>query len=436
MICSELEPADAGKAEPRRQPRQLAVHGASRERMGYSPASGAMRRLVDRNNAPGLPSEEATIDTNRGRPIFVVGSPRSGTTLLGLMLHAHPRIAIPPENRFVLPVYFGREKFGDLSQPDNRRLVAEEIVHSRQFNDLGLDPDDVTDRIVGSSETIGSAIGVVLRAYADRFGKVRWGDKRPMYRKYIWVVRRLFPDAQFVHIVRDGRDCVASMASLAVYRDDFATRLRAWMEAMENAEKARRELPPDSFYELRYERLVTDPEEQLKLLCEFLGEPFDDAMLSPQEVSHEVVPERKGHHDKTRQEVSPSSIGSFTERLEPWQLQLGEAVMGDRLREYGYELSGAAPPPSEQLEEYRQFDAEESRRLHQRRRKDQRREERQPLADMAPAEVERRRQAAAEGPRASAGQQHGWSVTRRILGRRGGWLLRPLRRILGSPTTK
>lgn len=352
------------------------------------------------------------------------------------MLHAHPRIAIPPENRFVLPVYFSRGKFGDLSQPENRRLVAEEIVSSRQFHDLGLDAGEITERIVQSGETIGTAVGLVLRAYADRFGKVRWGDKRPMYRKFIWVVRRLFPDAQVVHVVRDGRDCVASMASLAAYRDNFSTRLRAWLEAMEGLDEARREMPPDSFHELRYEQLVTDPEQQLKPLCEFLGEPFDEAMLSPQEVAHQVVPERKSHHDKTRQEVSPSSIGSFTERLEPWQLELAEAVLGDRLREYGYELSGAAPPPKEQVEEFRAYDAKERRKVQWRRRKDGARSERQPLADMDPAEAERRRQAGVDEPQRHEQRTAGDSVPGPGLGQRGRRLLRPLRKVLGAPSTK
>lgn len=150
------------------------------------------------------------------RPIFVVGCPRSGTTLLQLMLHAHPRIAIPPETRFLLEAYRDRHRFGDLRRPANRRALAHFIVNRPQtrFFDLGLDPQAMISEIVASPPTLGSAIGAVFRSYSERFGKPRWGDKRPAYVNNLDVIRRLFPDAQIIHIVRDGRDCVASLQEM------------------------------------------------------------------------------------------------------------------------------------------------------------------------------------------------------------------------------
>src|SRR5262249_16211572 len=132
------------------------------------------------------------------RPIFVLGCPRSGTTLLQLMLHAHPRIAIPPETRFVLTSYEARNSFGDLRQEPNRRAVASSMVRERHtlFYDLGLDADEVLDEIAEGPPTLGSAIGIVFRAYARRFDKPRWGDKRPGYYQYIAALLRMFPDAQ------------------------------------------------------------------------------------------------------------------------------------------------------------------------------------------------------------------------------------------------
>src|SRR3954470_21597612 len=97
------------------------------------------------------------------RPIFVVGCPRSGTTMLQLMLHAHPRIALPPENRFVLPAYQRRHRFGDLRDPQRRLRLARWITGTPQFGDLGLDSDRVVDAIVGAPPTLGSAIGTVFR---------------------------------------------------------------------------------------------------------------------------------------------------------------------------------------------------------------------------------------------------------------------------------
>lgn len=296
------------------------------------------------------------------------------------MLQAHPRIAIPPESRFLLPVYFRRHKFGDLSNPDNRTLVANKILESKQFRDLALDPAEVTSRVVAEASTVGAAVGAVLRMYADKFDKVRWGDKRPNYRNYMWVIQRMFPDAQFIHLVRDGRDCVASMAKLKDWKDSTSPRLRAWMESIDHGERAKREMPADTFYELQYERLVTEPEEQLTKLCAYLGEPFDEAMLRPYTVA-DLIPARKTWHSMTRQEISPASVGTFTERLESWQLELCEAVMGGRLKEYGYELTGAPPPDRQHVAEYRQVAAQKQREQRRQRRTDEARVDAQPVAD-------------------------------------------------------
>jgi hypothetical protein len=281
------------------------------------------------------------------RPIVVVGCPRSGTTLLQLMLHAHPNIAIPPENRFVLPAYHRRRDFGDLRDPANRHALAQWIVGGRgtKFADFGLDPAEVTEQIVAAPPTLGSALAVVFRAYAQRFGKPRWGDKRPSYVTNLDIIHQLFPTAQFVNIVRDGRDCVASLKEMPWHRGGAYQAVSMWARAVDQARRAARRLGPDSFYELRYERLVGDPERELTALCDYLGEKYDPAMTEPAEVATWAVPERKRHHALARQAVTGARVGLWTRRLEPWEASLCETVLGDRLRSHGYELTGAPPPP-------------------------------------------------------------------------------------------
>ncbi|MGH3486385.1 MAG: sulfotransferase family protein [Actinopolymorphaceae bacterium] len=336
------------------------------------------------------------ISDGRGRPIFILGCPRSGTTLLSLMLHQHPRIAIPPETRFLMPAYLRREQFGDLAVPANRRLLAEMIVTSEWFDDLGLEPTALTNRIVEEAWTVGSAVGLVLRAYSERFGKLRWGDKRPYYRTAIWLIRRMFPDAQFVHIVRDGRDCVASMRSVPPWDTiGFSARVRGWVEAIDRGRQAREQLPADAYHEIQYEHLVVDPEKHLSSLCEFLDERFDEAMLSPERLADTFVPEHQTWHGRTRQQVSTRSIGSFQHRLEPAELRVCEAVMGERLREYGYELAGAGPPEPEQLEDYFTYTRRQRRRVRRRRKRDRRVHYPWPVADMSVHEARLHREVSA-----------------------------------------
>ena len=205
------------------------------------------------------------------RPIFVLGCPRSGTTLLQLMLHAHPRIAIPPETRFVLTTYEARNTFGDLREESSRRALADSIVGQRQtlFYDLGLDADEVLEEIVAGPPTLGSAFGIVFRAYARRFDKPRWGDKRPAYYQYIPALLRMFPDAQIVHLIRDGRDCVASLQTMPWFNQDVYAAVCTWTEAIDSGRRAARRLPADAYFELRYEDLVADPAARLAELCQF-----------------------------------------------------------------------------------------------------------------------------------------------------------------------
>lgn len=266
--------------------------------------------------------------------------------MLQLMLQAHPRIAVPPETRFVERVYFGRRTLGDLRDPANRRRLAETVVApgETRFAHLQLDRDEVVERIVAAPPTVGAACEAVFRAYADRFGKPRWGDKRPGYHRVVPVLRRMFPDALFVHLLRDGRDCVASMKRAPWWKLSTYESVQAWMLATRNAGRAARTLPADSFYQLRYEELVADPERQLTALCAFLGEEYDDVMVRPRELAGVAVSARKMRVEGTDRDVSTSSVGRWHGVLDPWEVELCDAVMGRRLRDHGYQLSGAGRP--------------------------------------------------------------------------------------------
>ena len=288
------------------------------------------------------------------RPIFVLGCPRSGTTLLQLMLHAHPRIAIPPETRFVLTSYEARNTFGDLREEPRRRALASSITRERQtlFYDLGLDAQEVFEEIVAGPPTLGSAIGIVFRAYARRFGKPRWGDKRPGYYQYIPALLRMFPDAQIVHLIRDGRDCVASLKTMPWFTGDVYTAVCSWVEAIDSCRRAARHLPADTYFELRYEDLVADPAARLTELCDFLGEEYDPAMAEPHKIAGSTIPERKNWHADTQKKVTRAPSGTWQERLEPWEIALCEAAMGSRLRALGYEVTGRGRPAADHLARY------------------------------------------------------------------------------------
>ncbi|MEV8507321.1 sulfotransferase [Actinoplanes sp. NPDC051475] len=289
------------------------------------------------------------------RPIIVVGCPRSGTTMLQLMLHAHPRIAIPPETRFVLAAYREYREFGDLRLPENRRALARRIVDrvETRFCDLGLDPEETVERIAAGPGTLGSVLATIFQSYAARFGKPRWGDKRPAYLHNVDILVRLFPDAQFINIVRDGRDCVASLKEMSWHRKDIYATVAAWARAVDDARRAARSLGGSQWYELRYEDLVADPHARLTELCSYLGEEYHPAMAEPSAVAEVAVPSFKTWHARTHTPVTTQRVQSWQTRLTAEEIALCEAALGSRLVANGYELSGAGRPASAELIRYR-----------------------------------------------------------------------------------
>ncbi|MEV6348742.1 sulfotransferase [Actinoplanes sp. NPDC051851] len=273
------------------------------------------------------------------RPIFVVGCPRSGTTMLQLMLHAHPRIALPPETRFLLAAYQQRQKFGDLNDEGHRRDLGKWLVKTSQFGDLGLNKEQVVEAVVAAPPTLGSALGTIFKMYAERFGKPRWGDKRPLYLRNLPVILRLFPDAQIINIMRDGRDCVASLKETPWSSNEFQTLVDTWTESADASLLAARRYPKDVYHQVRYEDLVADPEPYLRGICDFLEEEFDPAMTKPSDLASVAVPKYKSWHKLTHQEVTTERVQSWRSRLTEEEIAQCETAFGDRLAYFGYEPS-------------------------------------------------------------------------------------------------
>ncbi|MPZ18419.1 MAG: hypothetical protein GEV06_10970 [Luteitalea sp.] len=211
-------------------------------------------------------------------PIFIIGLNRSGTTLLRLMLDAHSRIAIPNESHFFIRYYERRAALGDLGEPERRLALVQEILAERyvQLWDRKLTPSDIDlDRCTSLEETIRQ----LYLAYARTFGKDLWGDKTPEYATEAHILNRLFPDARFIHLIRDGRDVALSIIQQKWGPNDFVTAVRSWAEDVTWTRKMLGMLPADRCVELRFEDLVAQPEAELRRLTDFIGVEFEEKML-------------------------------------------------------------------------------------------------------------------------------------------------------------
>src|SRR5215211_8339519 len=204
---------------------------------------------------------------------FIVGVPRSGTTLLRLMLDAHPDLAIPPETHFIPAVIRACRKGADADG------VAEAIKGHRRWADFGLAEDDLVARLhrIEPLEA-GPAIRAFYELYAEQHGKPRWGDKTPGYATKMRRIQRALPEARFIHVIRDGRDVVLSRARKSRRPKPVGLVAKRWKRrviATRNRSRSVRH-----YTEVRYEDLVTDTEPELHRVCEFAELGFDPAMLS------------------------------------------------------------------------------------------------------------------------------------------------------------
>jgi Sulfotransferase family len=286
------------------------------------------------------------VAVDSGRPIFVVGCPRSGTTLLSVLLHAHPNIAMPPETRFLLPAYYEREKFGDLRREANRRLLAEQITgKGSAFRDLRLDRAATIDAIVAAPPTLGSACATIWQEFARARGKPRWGEKRPAYWREMDVIMRLFPTAQIIHLVRDPRSCVASLMRVPWWDRTVPDSTAVWGMSNRTLNRLGRKVPKDSYHRVRYEDLVGDVRGTLEKMCAFLGEDFAETMLEHTTAAADIVPKRKTWHGLVGKEVDAKRTQGWRSVLEPQQVGLVEFVSLPQMMRYGYQRSGAAARP-------------------------------------------------------------------------------------------
>jgi hypothetical protein len=279
-------------------------------------------------------------------PLFVIGCPRSGTTLLTALLHAHPNIAMPPETRFLLPAYRQREEFGDLREPANRRRVGEQITaKGTHFRDLGLDRGEVIEAIVDAPPTLGTALGTVWQEFARSRGKARWGEKRPGYWRDPGVILRLFPNAQIVHLVRDPRSCVASLMRMPWWRASMPSSAALWLMSNRDLGRLGRRLPPDRYHRLRYEDLLADQRQTLQSLCAFLGEDFDEQMIEHGSAARDIVPTRQVWHGLVQGALDSGRIDAWRKDLAPSEVGLVEWVARREMARQGYAPSDAGRRP-------------------------------------------------------------------------------------------
>jgi sulfotransferase family protein len=283
--------------------------------------------------------------------LFVVGCPRSGTTLLQRMLDAHPQLAVANDTHFI-PRALEAVQSGSLDDDDALadasslpKLVAWVRSYYR-FARLGLDEASFA-QATACARSYREFVSLLYGQLARKHGKELGGEKTPDYVRHLPLLHRLFPWARSVHIIRDGRDVALSIlewacrggrqkgpAKLALWREEpVATCALWWRWQVRLGRRSRSVLPPDIYQEVRYEALVDDPEAILRSVVAFLGLPFSDRMLSFNDgkVRHEA-----GLSAKKAWLAPTPGLRDWRTQMTQKDVELFEALAGDLLSELDY----------------------------------------------------------------------------------------------------
>ena len=281
---------------------------------------------------------------------FVVGVNRSGTTLLRMMLDAHPELTIPPETHFVPELIEAAE--GPSPTPES--LLAT-ITRQREWGDFGLSEEELLDRFraIGPLNA-GDALREFYSAYAERVGKPRWGEKTPIYVKSMRRIERALPEARFVHVIRDGRDVALSIRDRAVKEHPIDRIAERWVRRITRAREQAKRL--EHYEEIRYEALVLDTRATLERVCEVFELPWDDALLDYHERSADRLEEMKRElpesgkrttlsverrmatHARTTEKPDPRRVSRWRESMDRGDREQFESIAGPLLVELGYQV--------------------------------------------------------------------------------------------------
>jgi hypothetical protein len=270
---------------------------------------------------------------------FFFGTNGSGTTLHRAIFDSHPELAIPGEARFVVKLA-QRHRAAEGGPFDTGRLVADLSKDSR-FKNWGFTSDDVRTALAERPADFPDAIRRLYALYAAKQGKSRYGDKTQANIHHLPLIAELFPEARFVHAVRDGRD-VALAHTDGTRIEELAI---SWKRRVGEAREAGRALGPGRYLESHFEDLVDDTETAVRRICEFIELDFDPAMLTYYEradaiVSTTAVPDR--HKDIF---LPPTKgLRDWRRELDDGQIARFEALAGDLLSEMGYERKFARSP--------------------------------------------------------------------------------------------
>ena len=290
--------------------------------------------------------------------VFVVGCPRSGTTLLQRLLDHHPSLAVANDTHFVTrclerlaPRFLDSATAGE--DVPLTTTLRDGVRDYRRFDRLGLATDQV-ERAARRASTYRDYVSLLYTAFAKRAGKPLGGEKTPDYVRHLPLLHGLFPWARSVHIVRDGRDVALSVlqwanekkgpGKLDLWRTEpVATCALWWRWQVFSGRQAGSALGAERYLELSYDELVTETARVMRRVTEFLGLSYAPEMLA---YHAGRIKSDRTLSAKSRWLPPTPGLRDWRKEMSERDVALFEALAGDLLTELGLERVCSTPSPA------------------------------------------------------------------------------------------
>ena len=274
--------------------------------------------------------------------------------MLRLMLDAHSQLAIPPETGFLTAA----EKLSGKGEQLRERFFHAITNYPESmpcWPDFEISKEDFRTALAAIQPfNVSAGYRTFYRLYAQRRNKARWGDKTPIYCRHLKAIRRVLPEARFIHLIRDGRDAAMSLRRMWFSPGwEIETQASFWRDCVLAARRAG--AGHRDYFEVRYEDLVLNTRETLEKICAHIDLPFEDAMLAYYQQAPARLKEHKGRslpdgrifltpeqrfeqQQRTTQPPDPACVFAWKQTMDADEVNEFRRVAGDLLQELGYEV--------------------------------------------------------------------------------------------------
>lgn len=276
---------------------------------------------------------------------FIIGRPRTGTTLIRTLFDAHPNVVIPVESPIILNLYFKYKKEKNWTSEKLLNLY-QDVIKQKHFDDWTIDKEKLKSDLLecGSKITLFEIFRIIYLNYKSFYKKDNIeliGDKNPYYSIHVKKLIKLFPNSKFLYISRDYRDNFYSLKRVDFEASNSALIAYRWKYTAREILKLKNKYP-DKFYNFRYENFVNEPEKYFKEICDFLNlkyypEVFDFYKKKENVFNIYKDPELIKIHENLMNPVNTGRIGLWKKKLSEREIKISDLVVGRYAELWGYE---------------------------------------------------------------------------------------------------